>query len=70
MKIHRSVTQERVVEAVERETYTLDNPGICLACGADHHACEPDARNYTCLSCGGLEVFGASEILIMGAFHT
>lgn len=41
--------------------------GFCLACGEEADGVEPDARNYTCESCGKPEVFGAEEILIMGA---
>jgi predicted RNA-binding Zn-ribbon protein involved in translation (DUF1610 family) len=61
--IHPSVTAERVVEAVERELTSLDNPGYCLACGAEAD-CEPDAEQYTCDSCGQPAVYGAQEILI------
>ena len=50
--IHPSVTAERVAEAVERELTTLDNPGFCLACGAEADGCEPDAEQYPCESCG------------------
>ena len=44
--IHPSLTAERVAEAVERELTTLDNPGFCLACGAEADGCEPDAEQY------------------------
>lgn len=41
--------------------------GFCLACGAARDCCEPDARNYECEECGERQVFGAEELIIMGA---
>lgn len=64
MRIHPSVTAERVVEAVESEFDSLDNPGFCIACGEDASGCEPDARKYPCESCGARAVYGAQELLI------
>lgn len=62
--MHSSVTAERVAEAVEREMTGLDNPGFCLACGAEADGVEPDAEQLTCESCGERAVYGAAEILI------
>lgn len=67
MKLHPSVTLDRVCDAVEREQTTLDNPGFCTACGAEADGVEPDARNYDCEACGAPAVYGASELLIMMA---
>lgn len=64
MKIHKSITTERVMDAVHRQTFGTDNPGFCLACGAESDSCEPDARNYECEDCGEKQVFGAEEILM------
>ena len=69
MRIHASVTQDRVVASCMRRHRTLDNPGICLSCGADAEGCEPDARRYTCEHCGNKWVFGDEEILISGMYH-
>jgi hypothetical protein len=63
--IHSSITTERVCEAVERYNTTLDNPGFCLACGADADGVEPDARQYECEICGEEQVYGAEEVLMM-----
>lgn len=64
-KIHESITIERVVAAVESQIFGLEDPGFCIACGADATGVEPDARNYLCEECGEKKVFGASELLLM-----
>ncbi len=64
-EMHPSVTWKRVCEAVYRRLVSLDNPGFCLACGADADGVEPDARHYRCDSCGRSAVFGADEVLLM-----
>jgi hypothetical protein len=64
MKMHKSLTVERVMEAVERQTTTLDNPGFCKACGNEQGGCEPDAVGYECEACGELQVCGAAELLM------
>ncbi len=43
MKVHHSITAERVQEAVERAAASLDNPGFCIVCGAEAEGVEPDA---------------------------
>lgn len=65
MKVHPSITLERVEEAVQREISTLDTPGFCLACGEEADGCEPDAREYECEFCGLRKVYGAEEMLMM-----
>jgi len=64
MRIHADVTARRVSEAFERAQNSLDNPGFCVACGAEAEDVEPDARRYTCDSCGQPGVFGAEELLL------
>jgi hypothetical protein len=64
-KIHPSITEDRIVEALERASRTLDNPGFCLACGEDADGCEPDMRRGECEACGARAVYGAEEVLIM-----
>lgn len=65
MRIHESVSLERVAEAVERSHTTLDNPGFCTHCGADAEGVEPDARKYQCETCGEHGIYGAEELLII-----
>lgn len=62
---HGAVTLERVMEAAERYNVSLDNPGLCLACGEDQEGCEPDAEHYECDSCGERAVFGAEQLVLM-----
>ena len=64
MKAHKSVTLRRIMQACERYRMTLDNPGLCVACGNEQDGCEPDARRYTCEACGESEVYGAEELLL------
>lgn len=64
MSIHPSITAERIAAACERRNTTLDNPGFCIACGADADGCEPDAREYECEECGENKVYGAEELLM------
>jgi hypothetical protein len=64
MICHETITAERILEASQRRTSSLDNPGFCLACGAEADGCEPDARNHHCDACGALQVFGAEDLLL------
>ena len=64
MKIHPSITIDRVMAAVESEMTSLENPGFCTACGEGASGCEPDARKYLCEACGKRAVYGATELLL------
>ena len=63
MKLHSSITLDRVMEACQRRMTTLDNPGFCIACGNEQEGCEPDARKYECEACGEKAVYGSDELL-------
>lgn len=65
LKIHSTITAERVCEAVERCNTSLDNPGFCLACGEEAEGVEPDAEGYVCESCDALAVMGAEQLLFL-----
>ena len=57
---------DRIIDGAQRQMFGTDNVGFCLACMEEADGCEPDAREYECESCGEREVYGASEILMMG----
>ena len=67
IKIHPSITTERIASALEDYELNCGNPGFCLTCGADADGCEPDAEFYECEECGSPEVFGAMQVAIMFA---
>lgn len=58
------VSLSQVMDALENDR----SIGFCIACGCEHDGCEPDARNYTCESCGEPKVFGAEELLLMNVW--
>lgn len=68
MKLHPSLTLERIESAVRRHMSTLDDPGFCIACGTDADGVEPDAQRYRCDACCELAVYGAEDLLIRIAF--
>jgi hypothetical protein len=67
MKIHESITTDRIMKAVERHLTSLDSPGFCTACGAEAEECEPDMEGGECEMCGEAAVYGAEQLLIMTA---
>ena len=62
---HKSLTDDVILDAVERRMTALDNPGFCLICGNEAEGVEPDTRNYTCEACGAEQVFGAEELMLV-----
>lgn len=51
----------------ELRSHIDSSDGICLGCGEwSCGGCEPDAREYECLSCGEHKVYGAEWALVMG----
>lgn len=54
------------ISATAEEVMDSGN-GACLACGERvEGGIEPDAREYTCESCGENKVYGLQELLFMG----
>lgn len=51
---------DRVMQAVDDDNCI----GFCTNCGEEQDSCEPDAREYTCESCGENTVYGAEELLM------
>jgi hypothetical protein len=63
-KLHPSLTEERVMEAIGHYP-PLCFPGFCVLCGADVEDVEPGARGqYRCKACGKRGVWSAEELLI------
>ncbi len=56
------ITDEVIADAVA--DHDMSDLGYCLICGCEAGGVEPDARNYTCESCGAEQVFGAQELLM------
>ena len=48
-----------------RRMASLDDPGICFACGAEADGVEPDAREYECEACGEPHVYGCEDAALM-----
>lgn len=69
MKVHESVTEERVFEMVQNQMTGLEDPGVCLKCGEDADGVEPDARGYICEVCEAPYVYGAEEIMMRGLYY-
>tara|TARA_R110002126_G_scaffold94650_1_gene223239 strand:+ start:497 stop:709 length:213 start_codon:yes stop_codon:yes gene_type:complete len=63
-KERATLNPDRIAALAEESMFGTSNPGICIACGDECDGVEPDARNYTCESCGEPEVFGAEELLM------
>ena len=55
-------TTDQIIEAIQAD----DSLGFCIECDEEAYGVEPDARAYTCESCGAKAVYGAEELLIMG----
>lgn len=64
---YKAIDMDHVMDAVERSMFSLDNPGICVKCGAERDGCEPDAQNYECYDCGERAVMGAEMLLVVMA---
>jgi hypothetical protein len=62
---HPSVTADRVAELCQRRMTSLDDPGICFACGSEADGVEPDARKYLCDCCGQYRIYGSEEAILM-----
>jgi hypothetical protein len=65
MKVHKSVTADRIIAAAQDSMFGMGNPGICISCGDDADGCEPDARKYECEGCGEFAVYGAEELALI-----
>lgn len=66
MKLHPSITLERILAAAEESMFGMSDYGFCIACGEEAHGIEPDARKYECETCGRRAVYGGEELMMMG----
>lgn len=64
--VHKAITPDAILDAVERAMMTLDNPGFCLVCGEEAFSCEPDMEHGHCESCEAHQVYGAEQLLLLG----
>ena len=60
----------RPVLEADESPFSMDSTGFCLACGLDCSGVEPDARRYTCESCGEAKVYGLEELCLMDLLKT
>ena len=58
-------TRDQLIDLATELVEADDMCGICTACGEVADGVEPDARKYTCESCGENKVYGAGELLLM-----
>lgn len=58
-----NISADDVVRAIEDG----DDTGFCLDCGSGNDGCEPDMYGCLCEHCGQPAVYGAWELLVMGA---
>jgi len=64
MKMHESITIERISEAVNQSMLDLGYPGFCTLCGTEVEGIEPDATEIDCPRCGGKTLYGAEELML------
>jgi hypothetical protein len=66
--IHPSLTEDRLIAAVEETMHELRDIGFCTACGDEVDGVEPDATGYYCSACDTPgTVFGAEHLLLLHA---
>ena len=65
---HEMKISDELFDEAFRAAQADELAGFCVACGEQFDGLlEPDARNVHCESCGEDQVFGAEEIMLMGA---
>jgi hypothetical protein len=58
IKLHESLTEERIGDAVIERGKWHNNPGFCIRCGHEHEDIDCFASEYKCESCVGPFVYG------------
>ncbi len=64
MRLPQGLTVDKILAAHIASQTSLDNPGFCMACGAEQDDVEPDARGYNCEQCGEDSVYGAEDLVL------
>ena len=64
VKLHRSITEKKLMALAQESMFGTSSPGLCLECGAEASGVEPDASKYFCEACNRKSVYGA-ELLFM-----
>jgi hypothetical protein len=64
MRMHKSITVDRVHDACMEQMFGLEDPGFCVACGGDVEGVKPETCKRKCEHCGRKAVFGAQELLL------
>ncbi len=65
MRVHASITFERLEAACEASMFGTEDDGFCVACGEDAMGVEPDAEKYQCESCDARAVYGAEQLMLL-----
>ena len=68
MRVHATITSDRIKEACIRRETSRDRPGLCIECGAEQDDCEPDDMNLECRTCGESGVYGSDELALRQIF--
>lgn len=64
-KVGADMSTQQILDAAVASEMGGASIGICVACAAEQHGVEPDARRYPCQSCGHKgSVYGAPELLL------
>lgn len=64
MKLHKSITRERIVAGARESMFGMSDDGVCITCGQEQHGVEPDAERYPCEGCGTPTVYGWEQIML------
>lgn len=64
MKLHESITEERIEQGARESMFGEDMCGVCIACGEEAYGVEPDAEEYRCEACGQMKVYGWEQVLL------
>lgn len=64
MKLHKSITTDRILDSVQQSMFDHYRIGVCIACGEDSDDCDPDTEGATCEYCGKRAVIGWEQLVL------